>query len=367
MARNKKEKKEKKNLSTDSLKRKAMFEASKRKYPQCLYPVDPVGGSLCPEPAIKAHSIQKSGKLAEVVEDDFVYAFDLEPQFDDPPNLPDFGLTSHNQATTFRGLCKKHDNDLFEPIDNSPIDLKNDEHVFLLHYRTVLKEYHEALTVERWTAQAYAEMAGGGAVDPNDSVSRELKESAARNNNFLYDEKHKMDLLYLNKDYARVGSEVVWLPEADPALAVSAFFSTGAVALGAKMGTERFCALNVFPQDGRHVMVFSFREGGRLMAKRTLVGGLRYHAEKDREQPASRLVLENCEDPVLRPSVFDSFSKGQKDAIRGYYFQTAMMEHINASPVFAPELRARAEQAVMKASGGVDDNDPHINLFRAVA
>lgn len=360
-------KKDNKNLDPNSLKRKAMFEASQREYPQCLYPVDPAGASLCPEPAIKAHSIQKSGKLADIVENDFVYAFNLRPQFDNPPQPPDFRRTSHNQATTFMGLCKDHDNYLFEPIDNSPIDLNNEEHVFLLHYRTVLKEHHGALTVERWTAEAYAEMAGGGAIDPNDSVSRELKESAARNQNFLYDEKRKMDLLYLNKDYHRVGTEVVRLPKADPALAVSAFFSTGAVIFGSERGAERFCALNVFPQDGRHVMVFSFREGGRLLAKRNMVGALRYHAEKDREQPASRLVLENCEDPVLKPSTHDAFSDEQKSAIRGYYFRTAMMENVNASPMFTPELRASVEQEIRKAGGAVRDNNPHINLFRSVA
>lgn len=355
-----------KKLDPESLKRKAMFEASQKEYPLCLYPVDKTGATTCPEPAIKAHSIQKSGKLAEIVEDNFVYAFDLRPQFDDPPKLPDFRRKSHNLATTFPGLCKDHDNDLFEPIDNSPIDLENEEHVFLLTYRTVLKEYHGALTLERWAAEAYAEMAGGGAVDPENTVSKELKESAARNVGYLYDEKRKMDLLYLAGDYGRVGSEVVWLPEADPALAMSAYFSTGAVAFGGVKGRERFCALNVFPQTGRHVMVFSFREGGRLMAKRMLVGGLRYHVERDREQPASRLVLENCDDPVLRPGAYDSFCAEQKAAIRGYYFQTAMIEQINTSPVFSPELRSRAERAVMDASGGVRKDDPRINLFRAI-
>jgi hypothetical protein len=358
-------KKGKKNLDAESLKRKAMFEASQKEYPLCLYPVDPTGASACPQQAIKAHSIQKSGKLAEIVEDYSVYAFDLRPQFDEPPKLPDFRSRSHNLATTFPGLCGEHDRKLFAPIDNSPIDLDDEEHVFLLTYRTVLKDFHGALTLERWAAEAYAEMAGGGAVDPKDTVSRELAESAARGVAPLRAEKREMDLLYLAKDFGRVGREVVWLPEADPALAVSSYVSLGATFFGPTRGRERFCALNVFPQDGRHAMVFSFREGGRLMAKNTLMRELRYHAQKDREQPASCLVLKNCVDPVLRPSVYDSFSDGQKGMIRGYYFQTAMLEQINASPVFSPELRARAERAVMDASGGVREDDPRINLFRA--
>ncbi len=358
-------KKGEKKLGTESLKRKAMFGASRKEYPVCLYPVDRTGASSCPEPAIKAHSIQKSGKLAEIVEDDFVYAFHLRPQFDDPPEPPDFRLVSHNLATTFLGLCKGHDNDLFEKIDNSPLDLDDEEHVFLLTYRTVLKEYHGALTLEKWTAEAYAEMAGGGAVDPKDTVSRELKETAARNAASLADEKRAMDLLYLDGKYGGVGREVAWLPPADPALAVSSYVSMGAVEFAGRMGRQRFCALNVFPQDGRHVVACSFRGGG-AMAKRTLMRELRYHGELKREQPASRLVLRSCVDPVLRPSVYDSFPEQQKETIRGYYFKTAMLEHAAASPQFTPELRVRLAEEVEKATA-VRDDDRRINLFRAVA
>lgn len=354
-------------LDPEALKRKAMFEASQREYRRCIYPVDPTGATGCSKSAINAHSIQKSVKLADIVENNHVYALDLKPQFDDPPKLPDFQLKGHNQATTFPGLCSEHDTKLFAPIDTSPIDLEDEEHVFLLTYRTVLKEAHGALTLERWAAEAYAELSEGGVVDPNDSVSKELSESAARNADFLRAEKREMDRLYLAGDYGRVGHEVVRLPKGEPALAVSAYFSSGAFSFGATRGKERFCALNVFPQDGRHIMVFSFREGGRLMAKRMLVGGLRYYAEQDREQPASRLVLEHCDDPLLRPSVYESFSEEQKQTIRGYYFQTTMLEQINASPVFPAELRARAEKSIRNASGDVRDNDPRINLFRAVA
>lgn len=359
-------KKDNKELGPEALKRKAMFGASRKEYPLCLYPVDRTGAASCPEPAIKAHSIQKSGKLAEIVEGDHVYAFDLRPQFDDPPKLPDFRLKGHNVATTFLGLCKDHDNNLFEKIDNSPIDLNDEEHLFLLAYRTVLKEYHGDLTLEKWTADAYAEMVAGGAVDPKDTVSREFKESASRNTRFLGEEKRKMDLIYLDGDYGRVKSQVVWLPDADPALAVSAYFSIGAPASGGRRGIETFCALNVFPQDGRHAMAFSFPDGGTLFAKHTLLRELRGLDRRDREQPASRLVLENCEDPVLRLGAYDSFPEGQKEAIRGYYFKTAMLGHAGASPQFVPELQDRLAEEVAKATT-VGEHDRRINLFRAVA
>ena len=102
------------------------------------------------------------------------------------------------------------------------------------------------------------------------------------------------------------------------------------------------------------------------MARKNFVGELRFYATKDREQVASRIVLESCQDPILRPSVYDSFSDEQKAVIRGYYFQTAMLGHIGASPVFSNELQALAEKAVRDASGNIRDSNPRINLFKTV-
>jgi hypothetical protein len=49
-----------------------------------------------------------------------------------------------NNATTFTGLCGKHDHELFNSIETGPIEVADHRHLFLLAYRTVLFEAHSS-------------------------------------------------------------------------------------------------------------------------------------------------------------------------------------------------------------------------------
>ena len=51
-----------------------------------------------------------------------------------------------NDAITFTGSCSEHDRRIFEPIDKSPINVQDDEHLFLLAYRSVLRELYAVAT-----------------------------------------------------------------------------------------------------------------------------------------------------------------------------------------------------------------------------
>lgn len=66
-------------------------------------------------------------------------------------------------------------------------------------------------------------------------------------------------------------------------------------------------------------MVFSFVKGSRLAVRGKFVNELRYFSVADRQQVASRIVLENCTDPILNPKVYGTFSSEQKLTILNYY------------------------------------------------
>ena len=48
-----------------------------------------------------------------------------------------FKSEGRNEASTFTGLCKFHDNHIFEPIEKHPLNLGNPEYLFLLSYRAL--------------------------------------------------------------------------------------------------------------------------------------------------------------------------------------------------------------------------------------
>lgn len=91
---------------------------------------------------INAHSIQKSGMLKEISIDGYVYGINTH-----------FGNTIKNKGklsfkrigikeiSTFRGFCKKHDNELFEIIDNNLFE-PNIIQCFLYAYRSLCREFY---------------------------------------------------------------------------------------------------------------------------------------------------------------------------------------------------------------------------------
>lgn len=90
---------------------------------------------------IKAHSIQNNGVLSEIAKDYKVYCLSH--------NIGDLKKNKGNVSlkkeyiknfSIFRGFCKKHDNKLFEAIDNSVFSSGNYEQIFLYSYRALSKE-----------------------------------------------------------------------------------------------------------------------------------------------------------------------------------------------------------------------------------
>ena len=97
-------------------------------------------GSRC-DRIIGAHSIQNAGQLSLIEEGGHVIqvSADLSLMRKNNGN-PGWARVGVNRASTFPGFCGKHDNELFESIDNQAL-VPNDHQVFLYAYRCVCREY----------------------------------------------------------------------------------------------------------------------------------------------------------------------------------------------------------------------------------
>src|SRR4029077_17430376 len=87
--------------------------AQKRGFDKCLPP-----SMDCEDEPIRAHSIQNARVLDLVQTDGHV----LMPRYKlGRGELKlEFAKVGRNDATTFTGLCAKHDSELFKEIDNKP-------------------------------------------------------------------------------------------------------------------------------------------------------------------------------------------------------------------------------------------------------
>ena len=98
----------------------------------CMYPG-------CTNNPINSHSIQKS--LFSSLVDDTNHVLMLKTKFTHKER-PSASMkrVGVNEATTFPGLCEKHDETLFADIEKKEIDFNNPYHNFLVAYRALLYE-----------------------------------------------------------------------------------------------------------------------------------------------------------------------------------------------------------------------------------
>ena len=130
-----------------------MSEPRRKDLKQLPFELQKLSANLCLEPseacsfaAIRAHSIQNTRVLDRLCSKGHVIMPKRQNPSDGRVDIVAFESIGRHRATTFTGLCGKHDRLIFEPIDKSPIDIRNGEHLFLVAYRSVLRELHATLS-----------------------------------------------------------------------------------------------------------------------------------------------------------------------------------------------------------------------------
>lgn len=108
----------------------------------CLHPR---AGGECDKKIINAHSIQNSQSLSAIAKDGHVYQLinRYKPQTKNDLGYEKVGI---NNASVFKGFCKKHDNEIFKLIDNAKLE-PNPEQIFLYAYRSLCKEIYQKYKV----------------------------------------------------------------------------------------------------------------------------------------------------------------------------------------------------------------------------
>lgn len=109
----------------------------------------------CSNKIIRAHSISKSAILKNISTD--VNGKQVLGYFKKTKPMEIYPLFQRirekyidiNSALTFTGLCKFHDNDLFENIDKNPFDFDNPEILFEYTLRTCIYSYYNRLSNEK--------------------------------------------------------------------------------------------------------------------------------------------------------------------------------------------------------------------------
>lgn len=90
---------------------------------------------------INAHSIQKSGALTEIAKDGHILQLSSDVRFLKESGKLGVSKVGINKASTFLGFCAKHDNELFESIDNFVLEPTKYQ-ISLYAYRSLCRELY---------------------------------------------------------------------------------------------------------------------------------------------------------------------------------------------------------------------------------
>lgn len=278
----------------------AVMETMKARHAMCLAP-----GLNCEADAIRAHSVQNATTLELLQRNGHVVAPKLNLSFANGPRMA-FEEVGRHQATTFHGLCAEHDADVFRPIEQNELDLSDPHHLFLLSYRAVLKETHATAKSARDTQAGYQAGIENG-LFPNEPCAPGML--AVEHISLAYmthEHKSRYDAAYLAGAWDAVNHyrRDLMVP---PGVAVNALLSTGRYS-GAT-DSLAYATLNVFPMYGSTILLVSFltehtRDFSRSF-KRFLNSGPIL-------EKLSYLILKRCENFVLSPALYDSYSEDQK-------------------------------------------------------
>jgi len=261
-------------------------------------------GSRCTE-VIRAHSIQKNGALSLIADHGTVYA--LSKNFGDIKRHKGtlaFTKQGINQVSTFRGFCEKHDNELFEPIDNFPV-VPTQQQILLYAYRSICKEIRaKELNVSLYERHA-GQLDGGG-----------LHEATRFGLDNLIRQKEKFDKSLRTRAFGDVRS-VLFCSQQDPCLVFSGliypefdFLGNALQDLSDHSALLDLLTFSFVPTEKGWGILFAWHEDSskacvdfmKSLATVTCEGGsLGDHL--------FRLVVSNCDNMAIRPQWWESLTE----------------------------------------------------------
>lgn len=293
-----------------------LHDKFKERFLKCLWP-----GNDCNKRAIRAHSIQNKKVIDSISNNGHVIMPNIKIDFKSGPEVH-FKLIGKNRATTFTGLCAYHDNYLFKDIDDNEIDLSDERHLFLLAYRSVLKETHTSLKVARDVQTSYLKAIELGKFSPDEindpMIFATLKLEQARQI-FLY--KLHYDIIYAEENWSRISHNIICFNCHIPVLAASSVFSCDAYS-DVTDGLA-YVVFNVFPQDKQLIVIFSFLNEHEIESMKYYIH-LKEASEYYLKYEISKLILKKCENFVLSPKVWGNFSSEKQELMLKYFKSTIL-------------------------------------------
>jgi hypothetical protein len=296
------------------------FEQNAWHFNRCLAP-----GMACTSTAIRAHSVQNSRVLDLLVRDGHVKSIVKRVDSKKGPQIF-FDDVGRNQASTFAGFCAEHDRQIFGPIDAAAFCSSNPQHLFLVAYRAVARELHTLMEAASRIQSTYLKrielaLDSGNAPEAAGMLAVNHLERAYLTHMY----KERFDDLLNSSQCGDLTHDVMKIKHDRATLAVCSLFSIDELN---RDGDPVRVALNVLPVDHKEsVAVFSYLPEDAPLARSSLSLILASDGFYQKYL-LSKLILSHCENFVVSPVLFDTWSSEKHQSIVDYFVATLFEGHL---------------------------------------
>lgn len=287
----------------------------------------------CTRQIINAHSIQNSFILEKVQEENHVYMFDHEKN--------DFKKSGRKKSSIFRGFCQFHDNKIFERIDftkNSRLEQLTSEQYALFHFRALANEYwlkknsldffrsNKALTRGIYNQGSRPSKKEMEAILNSDrrKCLIEVDEMAIQDvEPFLESCKYQIEKgkYHLTKSYHFVFPKACHFAVNTHTTPVVDFQGDSMNNLSGPVGTIRFIAINLFPEDNRSHLIMTWHKKFEP-SMRALVNNFDKMDLEQKKIKISKFIITHAENIVFNPSFINSKDKDWRNNFKHIFMDT---------------------------------------------
>jgi hypothetical protein len=230
-------------------------------------------------------------------------------------------LVGRNQASTFTGLCSRHDAEIFRPIDTEDFNPRSQQHLFLIAYRSVYREFHAIMEGTVRVQSLFVKAVEDGKVSAHEPspVMLTATEGLLRSYSFYRYKTAYFDIPYVRADFDTVEHDIVIFEGQEPTIAASTFNSLEPIITpGGFVGI----IINVIPlPDRRMVVVFSYAASEASKARTHLDRILAVTGERQKYE-LSKHLLAVTENFALNPRFVASWTKARREAVIAAFQRT---------------------------------------------
>jgi hypothetical protein len=271
---------------------------------KCLH-----GALDCKEKPIRAHSIQNA-RVLDLIQTDGHVRMPQHKLVKGEPKL-EFGNVGRNDASTFTGLCSKHDTELFKEIDTEPLNVDNCKHLRQLAYRSVMREMHTHIANAERAWAMHEGLCKEQKADPSETRSAAsvlyLEHMKKAQEVYRYRRKH-FDKPLEEDHLPNLRHLIIEMDSQKSVLAASSLFSTGFTEEGDIIGPT----LSIVPlNETKTVAIISYPAERETEIKASLAKVFDAD-EKTLKYELAKLVIQRVENFALSPAHYDSWSEDKK-------------------------------------------------------